>query len=291
MPDGPWDLSWLDQLKGKHKQVFDTGNLDFGLVVADELSRRGAGGLRDGLPGCEYGRRDRRQRVPVQRHRCDLGEVRGRAPLEDQGAGHRAWATRNIYVEGTPRGKKVIGVKPLLARGTIFWQCNNALNGIVARVRGGHEAAGGPGARGARGRAAALGEARARAHAAHRAVAGARLHVRIARLSRPAPARRAYLGAGRRFPASKMKRYGAVGAPPPERQVLRVARRAVAAGARTDRRLADGEAEIAARGCAGGDGRPAATPACSLPASDSPICAGPKSSSPSPPIDAPCGDA
>ena len=33
MPDGPWDLSWLDQLKGKHRQVFDTGSLDFGLIV------------------------------------------------------------------------------------------------------------------------------------------------------------------------------------------------------------------------------------------------------------------
>src|SRR5512141_1332365 len=26
----PWDLSWMDQLKGKHKQVFDLGKRDVG---------------------------------------------------------------------------------------------------------------------------------------------------------------------------------------------------------------------------------------------------------------------
>src|SRR4051812_1171827 len=30
---GPWDLSWLDGLKGKHKQIFSAGVLQDGVVL------------------------------------------------------------------------------------------------------------------------------------------------------------------------------------------------------------------------------------------------------------------
>src|SRR5438093_7263015 len=36
--DGPWDLSWVKTLRGRHRQVFDTGSLDEPLrVVANYL--------------------------------------------------------------------------------------------------------------------------------------------------------------------------------------------------------------------------------------------------------------
>jgi len=131
MPDGPWDLSWLDQLKGKHKQVFDTGNLEFGLIVptnyldaAQEVFGLAYPDVNTvvGIGGSVY---------PYNATDAIWAkyEVGRRWKIKEPGSD--AWATRNIYVEGTPRGKKVIGIKPLLARGTIFWQCNNALNGIV----------------------------------------------------------------------------------------------------------------------------------------------------------------
>jgi hypothetical protein len=58
-------------------------------------------------------------------------EVGRRWEIKDPATGQ--WATKNIFVEATPRGKKMVGVKLLLARGTIFWQCNNALNFIVGQ--------------------------------------------------------------------------------------------------------------------------------------------------------------
>jgi len=44
------------------------------------------------------------------------------------------WATRNIWLNGTPQHGKVVGVKLLQERGAIFWQCNNALNGVTAML-------------------------------------------------------------------------------------------------------------------------------------------------------------
>jgi hypothetical protein len=46
------------------------------------------------------------------------------------------WARRNVFLDaipGMPAGK-VVGVRPLQARGTIFWQCNNALNNVSRRL-------------------------------------------------------------------------------------------------------------------------------------------------------------
>src|SRR5512140_728203 len=28
VPNAPWDLAWLDQMKGKHRQVFEVGKLE-----------------------------------------------------------------------------------------------------------------------------------------------------------------------------------------------------------------------------------------------------------------------
>lgn len=49
--------------------------------------------------------------------------------LRDPATGE--WATRNIYLDHMPAGARETGVRPLQARGAIFWQCNNALNGVA----------------------------------------------------------------------------------------------------------------------------------------------------------------
>ena len=45
------------------------------------------------------------------------------------------WATRNIFIANVPSAPgKVVGIKTLQSRGTIFWQCNNSLGVIVRRL-------------------------------------------------------------------------------------------------------------------------------------------------------------
>ena len=131
---GTWDISWLDQLKGKHKQVFDTGHLDFALIVPtnylDAMNELFGMSYPDvnvviGIGGSAF---------PINAGDVlyEKYEIGRRWQVKDPATGQ--WATKNIFVEGTPRGKKIIGVKPLMSRGAIFWQCNNALNGIVAEI-------------------------------------------------------------------------------------------------------------------------------------------------------------
>jgi len=132
MPDGPWDLSWLDTLKGKHKQVFDTGSVDYGLAVVTNYldAAQEVFGMSYPDVNTVVGIGHSAYPYNAKDEIWAKYEIGRRWKIKEPGTDQ--WATRNIYVEGTPRGKKVIGVKLLLARGTIFWQCNNALNAIVA---------------------------------------------------------------------------------------------------------------------------------------------------------------
>jgi hypothetical protein len=130
-----WDMSWLDRLTGKHKQVFDFSNLEIGLLVVknwydawdtvyrlkhpDVMAVIGIGG----------------HAFPVNA----ADELYRKFPIGEQ------WkvtdpetgkpALRNIFLDG---GKEPpfagAGVRPLQARGAIFWECNNALRGIAAQL-------------------------------------------------------------------------------------------------------------------------------------------------------------
>ncbi len=60
-------------------------------------------------------------------------ELGRRWELKDPATGD--WARRNIYFDAMPAPPgKVVGVKTLQARGSVFWQCNNALNAIVREL-------------------------------------------------------------------------------------------------------------------------------------------------------------
>lgn len=129
-----WDLSWLDQLKGRHKQVFAVGSLKDHLpllVVVNYLdAHREVFGL--AYPDINAVVGIARQAFPINAQdalwaKYELGR---RWELKDPETGE--WARRNIYFDKMPAPPgKVVGVKPLQARGAIFWQCNNALNAIV----------------------------------------------------------------------------------------------------------------------------------------------------------------
>jgi hypothetical protein len=133
-----WDLSWLDTLRGRHKQVFDCGPIQEDLpplhVVANWLdAHRTVYGLDHpkvnavlGIAGSAF---------PINASdalwaKYQLGE---RWKLHDP-ATHE-WATRNFYYDppaASPLAR--MSVKTLQARGAIFWQCNNALHGVAERL-------------------------------------------------------------------------------------------------------------------------------------------------------------
>ena len=131
-PQGSWDLSWLDQLKGSHKQLYDLGSHD---LASDPRPLRFARNFLDTF------RDVYRLEFP------DINTAVGiSGPAFPMNASDRLWAkyrlgerskivdpttkqpaVRNIFLDGPD-----ISVKAMQARGVVFWQCNVAL-GVVAQ--------------------------------------------------------------------------------------------------------------------------------------------------------------
>ena len=129
---GNWDLSWLDQLKGAHKQLYDLGSHD---LASDPRP------LRFGRNFLDTFRDVYRLEFP------DINTAVGiSGPAFPMNASDKLWAkyrlgerskivdpmtkqpaVRNIFLDGPD-----ISVKAMQARGTVFWQCNVAL-GLVAQ--------------------------------------------------------------------------------------------------------------------------------------------------------------
>jgi hypothetical protein len=134
--DGPWDLTWLDQLTGRHKQVFDLqflGNARIGplhIVMNYLNAHREVYGLNfpvvNTVVGIAYAA------FPINASdalwlKYGIGE---RWQVKDPKTG--AWAVRNVFAAAEANDPhEAETVAALKARGTVFWQCNNALNGIV----------------------------------------------------------------------------------------------------------------------------------------------------------------
>lgn len=131
---GSWDLSWVDQLKGKHKQVYDLGGLD---LVAEPRP------LRFGRNFLDTFRDVYKLEFP------DINVAVGiSGPAFPINASDRLWdkyklgelnkivdpatkqpAVRNIFLD-----EPGIGVKAMQARGSVFWQCNVALGQVAGRL-------------------------------------------------------------------------------------------------------------------------------------------------------------
>ena len=129
-----WDLRWMDELKGQHKQVFDMADADpAGEPPPLRLPRNYMDTFRDvytlafpeirtvvGISGHAF---------PVNAsdrlwEKYALGE---RSKIIDPVT--KKPAMRNIYLDDS-----TLGVKALQARGTIFWQCNIALSGLAQQL-------------------------------------------------------------------------------------------------------------------------------------------------------------
>lgn len=131
-PQGTWDLSWLDQLKGAHKQLYDLGSHD---LASDPRPLRFARNFLDTF------RDVYRLEFP------DINTAVGiSGPAFPMNASDKLWAkyrlgerskivdpmtkqpaVRNLFLDGPD-----ISVKAMQARGVVFWQCNVAL-GVVAQ--------------------------------------------------------------------------------------------------------------------------------------------------------------
>ena len=128
-----FDLAWLDQMKGAHKQLYDLGSLDLSIEPRPlRFARNFLDTFRD-VYKLEY------PRINVA--------VGISGPAFPMNASDRLWekyrlgerskiidpmtkkpAVRNIFVDDGSD----ISVKALQARGAVFWQCNVAL-GVVAQ--------------------------------------------------------------------------------------------------------------------------------------------------------------
>jgi hypothetical protein len=137
-PTGPasqWDLAWLEQFKGKHKQVYDYGSFDLAPDARPlRFVRNYLDTYRDvfalGFPDINTAVGISRAVFPVNAsdalwQKFRLGE---RWKIIDPVT--KQPAVRNIFLgDGADAG-----VKALQARGTVFWQCNVALGAIVQEL-------------------------------------------------------------------------------------------------------------------------------------------------------------
>ena len=131
-----WDFSWLDKLTGKHRQLFDLGNLEIGLIVVrnwydawERIFRLKHPDVNAvvGIAGSTF---------PINAsdelyREFPIGE---RWQIKDPVTGE--WAVRNIFMEGGegPPMLREAKVRLLQARGAVFWQCNNALHGVAHQL-------------------------------------------------------------------------------------------------------------------------------------------------------------
>ena len=140
-----WDLSWLDTLTGKHKQVFDLGSMDLSerdLAAGDSPLRVPRNWLNahkevynleppqvNTIVGITYDSFPLNVNDAIWK-KYSLGE---RWKIKDSTTG--TWAVRNVASNPSATiNDRSAHIEALAKRGTIFWQCNNALGGVVSVI-------------------------------------------------------------------------------------------------------------------------------------------------------------
>jgi hypothetical protein len=131
---GGFDMAWLDEMKGKHKQLYDFGSLE---LADDPRPLRFARNFLDTF------------RDVYRLEYPDINTAVGiSGPAFPMNATDRLWAkyklgerskiidpmtkqpaVRNIFYDGGD-----VSVKALQARGAVFWQCNVALGGVAQQL-------------------------------------------------------------------------------------------------------------------------------------------------------------
>ena len=131
---GGFDMAWLDQMKGKHKQLYDLGGLE---LADDPRPLRFVRNFLDTF------------RDVYHLESPDINTAVGiSGPAFPMNASDRLWAkyklgerskiidpttkqpaVRNIFYDGGD-----ISVKAIQARGAVFWQCNVALGNVAQQL-------------------------------------------------------------------------------------------------------------------------------------------------------------
>jgi len=125
-----FDMAWLDQMKGKHKQLYDLGSLQLSI---EPRPLRFANNFLNTF-------RDVYRLEPP-----DVNTAVGiSGPAFPMNATDRLWAKyklgeRNKIIDPMTKQPAVRNifyddVKAVQARGTIFWQCNVALGGVAQQL-------------------------------------------------------------------------------------------------------------------------------------------------------------
>ncbi|MEZ4586297.1 MAG: hypothetical protein R2909_07850 [Gemmatimonadales bacterium] len=135
-PSADWDLGWLDDLTGIHRQVFDVGPVQHGLlhVAKNWLNAHNeVFGLRDDQLSAVVG-------LAARGFPANAGDpLWERYPIGEQygivDPATREPARRSPFVHAEPGSDDFEeSVPELVRRGVIFWQCNNALHGVAERL-------------------------------------------------------------------------------------------------------------------------------------------------------------
>jgi hypothetical protein len=132
-PGAPWDLAWLEQMRGKHRQVFEVGKLEDVPgplhVVANYLDA-----WRD-VYKLEYPDVNTVVSIAGSGFPINAGDaIWAKYKLADKwrlsDSAGKEGAAHNVFMNAPANDAKRASVKGLQERGTIFTQCNNALRAI-----------------------------------------------------------------------------------------------------------------------------------------------------------------
>ncbi|MEP7065186.1 MAG: hypothetical protein ABI889_04065 [Gemmatimonadota bacterium] len=132
-PSTSWDLAWLEQLRGKHRQVFEVGKLEDVPgplhTVANYLDA-----WRD-VYKLEYPEVNTVVSIAGSGFPINASDaIWAKYKLADKWrlseSGGKQDATHNVFLTAPASDSKRASVKGLQERGTVFTQCNNALKAI-----------------------------------------------------------------------------------------------------------------------------------------------------------------
>jgi hypothetical protein len=134
-----WDLSWLDQFKGKHKQVFDLGAFELGEESPLRLANNYLNAFRDtyqieppdvnvaiGIAGTAF---------PINASDALWEKFKLGERWKIKGPDGKP-ATQNPFLGSADAssGRSGTSFRSLASRGVMFWQCNIALGGIASQL-------------------------------------------------------------------------------------------------------------------------------------------------------------
>lgn len=137
-PDVPWDLAWLGQLKGKHRQLFDVGRKIEDIPGPLHTVGNYLDAWRDvyhlefpqvntviGIAGSGF---------PINVNDAIWAKYKIAGKWQITDGPDKSGLDHNVFLDAPASDSKRASVKGLQARGTIFCQCNNALKAIAREL-------------------------------------------------------------------------------------------------------------------------------------------------------------